>query len=391
MHLPGLGLTYVPVSVPTAKVCYVLFAYGALLLLTALCLWLLARLLEHCMRRTGDTKVRLNRATVILPAAMLVLPLVVRGPVGQFIVWAANDLEHVSLDAMRKTMEEWRQNPDSSPAAVFDLAHRQSKQLAQRGSANLSVPQGDLMVWTEAEANAIAEHVMALKDSHWTLSAGNARGSGMFLLGVRYGEQIYNNTFKDTHSDFNMATALWSEFEGPFLHFRQWCEDTFGIPARLHSHAHWPPVFTVHMPSAVATHQESFEVHADAILWPRKRHGLIESLSLRPGWEEVTCRWEAQLSVLVALSLPRGGAGLDYWKLKHADGLGDGRLEAHSYDHQLGRAIIIEATRAHRLRAFASWDADGVRPRIMMHSYLIPCWPRKDGQPEIQIVGPTPR
>ena len=54
-------------------------------------------------------------------------------------------------------------------------------------------------------------------------------------------------------------------------------------------------------------------MHEDAIFSGRLRTKLEATLRTREGWNNGTCDWDAQLSVLVGLAMPPGGGALQYF------------------------------------------------------------------------------
>lgn len=105
-----------------------------------------------------------------------------------------------------------------------------------------------------------------------------------------------------------------------------------------------------------------------------------KSLS-REGWSDATCEGGAQLSLLVALSMPPGGAGLQFFDR------GGGAWRARHVPHAPGRAILLECSRPHSLLPFAAADAGSTAPRIVLHAFLLPCRAGVDGPLEYQVVG----
>merc|ERR1712151_839709 len=95
-------------------------------------------------------------------------------------------------------------------------------------------------------------------------------------------------------------------------------------------------------------------------------------------WPQAYCQWELQLSLLVALSLPKSGATLyAYDWAGDRPGCEDPQFapaacfRRRTFTHKLGQAILVESARAHMIGN--GNEADGLDPRMVVHAFLIPC------------------
>ena len=125
------------------------------------------------------------------------------------------------------------------------------------------------------------------------------------------------------------------------------------------------------------------DVHEDAIFSGRLRTKLEATLRTREGWNNGTCDWDAQLSVLVGLAMPPGGGALQYFVRDR------GAWVSRRLEHAVGKAILLECRRPHSLLPHAADDAGSTAPRIVLHGFLVPCWATSGSDElEYQLLGP---
>merc|ERR1712232_909596 len=128
------------------------------------------------------------------------------------------------------------------------------------------------------------------------------------------------------------------------------------------------------------------DVHQDAVLLGEEQSIILHTLQAEKGWSAgATCDWTSQLSLLVCLSLPPGGGGLEYYTATPQGA--ELSIEGHDVDHEVGKAILLESRRPHNLRAFAASDVDGLQPRLVLHAFILPCRASPGADPELLILG----
>jgi len=320
---------------------------------------------------------------------------IMQGPVGDYIIQQVVPRPVQVAEEEVALLQMWRTEQQLSPfEQIFQSSNGAAGTCGQQLSQTRE-PAGNMSVWSHAEAAEITARVLAEKHV-WTTQSF-AMGSGMFLLGYKYGGNYWNGSLAadPRRADPAVVDWLWKTFGDVFEQLRASCETTFGMPARLQTSGHYPPTFIVHMPSLVMTREVSSDVHADKM--PEVNKGRLSALITRDlrsrlGWEEGECDFDAQLSLLAALSLPPGGAGLHYWAADHDNGT----VVKKSIDHSVGRAIVLESSRPHSIRQFAKSDTHGLEPRMVIHAFVVPCWSqglrnRHKGSAELTLFGPMGR
>lgn len=93
------------------------------------------------------------------------------------------------------------------------------------------------------------------------------------------------------------------------------------------------------------------------------------------------------MNLLVALAMPPHGGALEYYSMV------DGEAVLGRIEHQVGKAIIVESVRPHKVGTFDVSDSDGLQPRTVMASVLVPCWTslamgRPSGELAYLMLGP---
>ena len=109
-------------------------------------------------------------------------------------------------------------------------------------------------------------------------------------------------------------------------------------------------------------------MHCDAIFENAEQKVLERAIRSRPGWERGQCAWDMQMNLLVALQMPSHGGGLEYYDAR------GGGVELRRIEHQVGKAILVESLRPHKVGTFSSSDVDGLEPRVVLVAFVVPCW-----------------
>ena len=178
----------------------------------------------------------------------------------------------------------------------------------------------------------------------------------------------------------------WHAFADVYETLRRRLAELLGLGGvRLWRKLH-PPAFTTYLSSWAFTHGASQDAHTDALLHSSLRRYVERQLAAEHSVsvEKVSCEWEAQLSLLVALAMPPGGGALQYFTYE-GDAAGGRALVVREVAHAVGRAIVFEATRPHKLGPSA--EVDGVEtPRMVLHAFLVPC--ACGAVTEYQLLGP---
>jgi len=154
----------------------------------------------------------------------------------------------------------------------------------------------------------------------------------------------------------------------------------------------------MHLPSF--WHTLNQDLHDDSLIAPPLEAlppVAEENFREQSKWPRAHCQWDLQLSLLVALALPRGGATLYAY-----DWSGDGPacddyrtapaacFRRRTFTHKLGHAILLESQRAHAIGN--GKEADGIEPRMVVHAFLIPCWRNSSkGELAYLMLGPLGR
>ena len=384
VHLPLFGLAHVPATWEDARTSLLLPLTVFLVVLFAVLIyvptrmWLLPRLPSLLRERIPWS----HQCVVLLPLVSLGSAYVLLGGVllpGEFgrrlallvrpAAWNHDARYHQS----RLLLRQWERRPELAP-------------LGSIAKAKGGVPVANVTFWSEERANEIAERVLALRETHWTYSLGLARGTGLFLLGRKYSASSRSGRVLLPGEEHQMGMSLWADFEDVMEDLRAGCQQLVGAPTHLFRASH-PPTFIIHRGSFASTHFESMDVHTDAILPKSMKdvvHAQMNMSTDGRGWRGArtgtgTCEWDKQLSLLVALALPPGGAGFDYY---------DAAGALTTLPHGVGRGILAECRRPHNLHPFARADAANPGPRMVLHAFAVPCRRRPRAAAEWQLIGP---
>jgi len=179
---------------------------------------------------------------------------------------------------------------------------------------------------------------------------------------------VRSNRWLQSGEDQQLAVTLWAPFGDVFEGFRRALESALDVPCR-YSGAMPPPAFIMHMPSLIQTHPQAFDVHEDSALPLPVQHTIVTELrASNAGWRRAECEFEAQLSILVALSMPaKLDAGLEWYSRF------EGRWRKHTSWHRPGRMVILEARRPHMVRPFTLAASDSSEIRMTIHAFAIRC------------------
>eukprot|EP00928_Gymnodinium_smaydae_P012264 TRINITY_DN14455_c0_g1_i2.p1 TRINITY_DN14455_c0_g1~~TRINITY_DN14455_c0_g1_i2.p1 ORF type:complete len:390 (-),score=48.71 TRINITY_DN14455_c0_g1_i2:173-1342(-) len=373
VNLPGLGLVYCPQSLEIlANAPAVLLFVGMFILM-----YCAAYVVLLCLRSHRRLSRLLRNAVALVTAAVAVPYLLSRWDVVECLYKLAGRGRFIDLPEIIKSEAEqtvqWGLQPASSPLS------------------SLGGPVSNFRVWAPEKADAIASRVMAYRETNWTHQLGLGGGFGIFLLGVKYGGAVQNGRVLNFDGALQASESLWAAFSDVYEDLRSKAEVLLHAPARL-STALWPPAFIAHMPSIIYTHADAFDLHTDDILPLDLRNVVVDDLRKRPGWSDAECNFEHQMSLLVNLAAPPGGAGLTYYSWASNCSSDDRSPECFKVvkaEHALGSAIIVESGRLHRLGPWAREAVGTLAPRIVLHAFVVPCWPKEVGQGELeyQVLG----
>ena len=426
--LPGIGLVHMPRSAAQLHLSTASAAVFILLVTLTLSIARAMRVVLPALQRLNSPAQRselqqrgawahsliggplrsMSQLVLSLAVAWASIGAVLRGPVGRMITALPCYLS-CGIDACHSVIEtsqedllhRWHDSPHSAPFAAIE-ARRRAAGAPQRAARSIPAMAntaaqaiahggavGNVTFWTPTEAAAITVRILASQHRHWTAWLSSSYGVGIFIMGVKHDGLAYGGDGQLlTHDELGSThwQPLWSEFADVYERLRERAEQWLDAPARLFQRNHWPPSILIHMPSVFMTHPEAEDMHVDAVLPEPLRHAVEADVRIYHGWESAWCDWEAQLSLLAALAVPSGGAGLEYYGMDAS-----GSPELRQLEHAAGRAMLIECARPHKVRPLG--DVDGLEPRIVMHSFVVPCWrsQRANGPEEAMeyvLIGP---
>ncbi len=370
LHLPGLGLTHVPTDYRELwqGLSIMLPAYVAgWAVLSWLCWMMLHRIFPSSLIKDPPLKETSFYIQSSLPLWSMLLAygclshVLLPGEVGRQICRIAlppSQNRYYRYKEAKKRLKEWENNPLSSPLGNVT---------ASKG------PEGSLDVFFSPErANEIYERVLALKETHWVYSAPLGRGSGLFLLGRKYDGAKQAGQYLSFEQQTDLGQEMWQYFGDVMEELRQGTERLVKKEARLYRES-WPPTFILHAGSALSVHQDIMNVHVDAILMKEFQDKHHQDANL-------TCQWDHQLTLLVAVHLPSHGAHFQYY---------DSNGKRYRVPHVLGKGLVCECQRPHNLGPFHPLDADSDELRVVLHAFLVPCHgDDADSDTHYQVIGP---
>jgi hypothetical protein len=135
----------------------------------------------------------------------------------------------------------------------------------------------------------------------------HARGAPHFVYGVKYDGVFHGGRWKGglENVEIGQGAALWEDYGVFFEAMAAALTLVVGASTRLHRWM-WPPAFLISFSSFL--YRIESEVHQDTPLSFTFPH-LAKEVLRRVG-ANATCDFKAQLSVIAAVRVPAGGAGL---------------------------------------------------------------------------------
>ena len=264
-------------------------------------------------------------------------------------------------------------------------------------------PVSHVPVWSKDAAAQMAAQVMDMQHNNWTVALGLSKGGPVFTLGHKYSGVSFGRSFVESEEDLPATRdGMRRELRGPYEDLRAGLQRSLGAPVRhvggrvgeRDIGALFPPSVMLHFPNSLFTHPAGQDLHIDAPLSNSIQSDLIALLRrLRPvGNRTVSCDFDSQMSVLVPVALPPNGAGLTYYSYSNDTERcptgGPARhacAERHEVEHEVGKAVVFECRRPHALKPLDPRDVNSLAPRMMLHAFLVPCWPMPGGKGELEL------
>ena len=387
MHLPSTSLTHKPsIALPVHAAVFA-------------CMWLAFSLVACAVDaglgrrcRTTYRAARRRRHALLLLApvlAYLLLAVCVALEPSRLLLAHIAPHKHMAIRGVlrpeqlpdkRQTLERWARRPSEAPLATVALAKPAGSTTPpdhSSSSTRSAHPHPFVApMFSEEYARDVAERVAAFRHTHWTHCAGLARGTGLFALGYKYNGVTRGNRWLSSSEHIRLGHSLWQPFADVYEALRVGLEPVLGAPCKLSRRNH-PPVFLMHIPTLLQSHYEAWDVHNDALMPDTMRELVLADVAdgRGPEWQRATCEWQKQLTVLVALQLPRNlDAGLEYYDIAP-----DGRhWRKTTLSHAVGRVLILECDRPHSLKPFPWRGAGSPELRMTVHAFAVPCKPEGD-------------
>ena len=242
-------------------------------------------------------------------------------------------------------------------------------------------------VLNASEARAVADKVLSLREL-WVI-AGGARGLGSFSLGIKYKGIYRGGAFLNFWEPEAESELLWETFGQFYERLRASLAGVVDVDVELRKEL-WPPAFFVWLPGFAFAHRP--DIHRDSLLddvLARELEGLVGKGTM--------CSWSEQHTIVVAINVPSGGAGLSMWLLDGDKNEGRGGSGDHpdgqltrtlDFSYVEGAFIMFQSPRYHAI-APRPQSALSLDPRIMATAYIIPCTDG-NGRETLQIVNTMP-